>query len=432
MKKAWKKARWILIPAVLAAGIWTWIVKFESQKPEIRLADDAAFLGRELSFRATDRKSGLAGIRVEAVQAGRTVEIFAEKLPEPLPSVVKTLSLRPLPAGLADGEILLRISAEDRSWNGGNTQILEKKMIIDTRPPRMSLLGGPYAISLGGAGAAAWSVEEDVALVGIQVGDRFFRGFPDGEKRYLVYYALPYDASRGVPIFGVAEDAAGNRANVVFRPSIKTAAFKKDPVVLSDRFLSGVAAYFKNLDSGLQGTDLDVFLTVNRAQRDLDYERLDLLCRDTAARPLWSGPFLRLPKSKSMASFGESRTYLYNGKIVDSQAHLGVDLASTVQCPVPAANSGRVVLAGPLGIHGQTIVLDHGLGLFSMYCHLSRIDVAVPKDVARGEILGLSGSTGLAGGDHLHFAVLVQGVFVNPVEWWDAHWIRDNILREGR
>jgi murein DD-endopeptidase MepM/ murein hydrolase activator NlpD len=128
-----------------------------------------------------------------------------------------------------------------------------------------------------------------------------------------------------------------------------------------------------------------------------------------------------------MASFAEERTYWYNGKEIDRQVHLGVDLASLAQSPIPAANSGRVVFAGPLGIYGNTVLIDHGCGLFSMYSHLSRIETEVKKEVKKGETLGRTGTTGLAGGDHLHFSVLVNGVFVNPIEWWDEHWIKDNI-----
>jgi murein DD-endopeptidase MepM/ murein hydrolase activator NlpD len=104
-----------------------------------------------------------------------------------------------------------------------------------------------------------------------------------------------------------------------------------------------------------------------------------------------------------------------------------VDLAALAQSPIPAANAGRVAFTGSLGIYGEAVILDHGLGLFSLYAHLSRIDVEVGKEVARGAVLGLSGSTGMSGGIHLHFAMIVQGVFVNPVEWWDEHWIRDNV-----
>jgi murein DD-endopeptidase MepM/ murein hydrolase activator NlpD len=131
-----------------------------------------------------------------------------------------------------------------------------------------------------------------------------------------------------------------------------------------------------------------------------------------------------------MASFAEERTYWNNGKEMDRQVHLGVDLASLAQSPVPAANSGRVVFAGPLGIYGNTVMIDHGCGLFSMYSHLSRIEIEVKKEVKKGETLGRTGFTGLAGGDHLHFSMLVDGVFVNPIEWWDEHWIKDNIEKK--
>lgn len=432
MKKFLKKARWILIPAALAAIVILWVVKFESQKPEILPAGDSPFLGRELTFRASDRKSGLAEVRVEAVQAGRTIEVFSERFPTALPAYVKTLSLRPLPAGLADGEILLRISAKDRSWNGGNTAVVERKMILDTRPPRMNIVGGPHYINMGGAGVVSCTVDEETPVVGIQVGERFFPGFATGEKRFLVFFALSEDASRDVSFLGVAEDRSGNRTTIVFRPVIKTVAFRQDTVSLSDKFLREVVSYFKNLDPGLQGTDLEAFLAINRTQREKDYQQLATLCQKTEPRMLWSGTFLRLPNSKPMARFGDRRTYTYDRKVVDQQVHLGVDLASTAQCPIPAANAGRVVFAGPLGIHGLAVVLDHGLGLFSMYCHLSQIDVALSQGVTRGETLGRSGSTGLAGGDHLHFAMLIHGTFVNPLEWWDAHWIRDNVELKTR
>ncbi len=116
--------------------------------------------------------------------------------------------------------------------------------------------------------------------------------------------------------------------------------------------------------------------------------------------------------------------------MIDQQVHLGVDLASVNQAPIPAGNSGRVVFAAPLGIYGNTVIVDHGCGLFSMYSHLSRIETELKREVKKGEILGRTGYTGMAGGDHLHFSMLVHGVFVNPVEWWDPHWIRDNIERK--
>src|SRR5258705_363697 len=146
-----------------------------------------------------------------------------------------------------------------------------------------------------------------------------------------------------------------------------------------------------------------------------------------AGTPLWSGPFVQPRNTKVFSNFAETRTYLYEGQTVDTQVHVGFDLASTKQSPVPAANSGQVAFAGPLTIYGNTVIVDHGLGLQTLYAHLSTIDVKMGDAVTKGQELGRSGSTGLAVGDHLHFEVLVSGVSVTPVEWWDGKWIRDRV-----
>ncbi|MHB8053965.1 MAG: hypothetical protein ACYDH3_01750, partial [Candidatus Aminicenantales bacterium] len=328
MKKVFKKARWILIPIVLAAGVWLVAVKFEFGKPVIALAGDNPFLGRELVFKASDRKSGLSEVRVEADQAGRTIELFSEKFAAGVSAFEKKLALRPIPAGLMDGELLLRISAWDRSWKGGNRVVLEKKMILDSRPPRMTILGDAHNVTSGGAGVAVYTIDEEAEISGLQVGDAFFPGFSEGGNRFIVYYALPQGSPADLPIIGAAEDRAGNRTNTVFRPTVKSAPVKKDTITLSDKFFADVIPYFKNLDPNLQGTDLEIFLAVNRKQRGLDFEKIKEVCRETAPKALWSGAFLRLPNAKPMASFGEYRTYLYKGKVVDAQIHLGTDLAS--------------------------------------------------------------------------------------------------------
>jgi len=432
MKKLKKRLLPILIVVLVAAGVWLKIAKFESGKPWVRFDKETALLGEDLGFKAGDDKSGLTALKVEAVQAGRTVTLLDEKLPVDVFSFEKTLCLRPLPAGLVDGEALFRITAEDRSWNGGNTTVLEKRMIVDTRPPSLTILGGPHYLNQGGTGCVSYTTDEDVSSSGIRVGEIFFPGYPSGGNRFLVFYALPVGTPADVSFQGAAEDLAGNRTSAAFRPNVKRKTFKKDRIQITGKFLSDVLPYFKERDPGLKGLDIEIFLTVNRDQRRKDADRIREICRTSAPAPLWSGPFLRLPNSKPMASFGEDRTYIHQGQEIDRQVHLGIDLASLAQCPIPAANAGRVVLAGALGIYGETVILDHGCGLFSLYAHLSRLDVAVGKDVAKGEILGLSGSTGMAGGDHLHFAMLVHGLFVDPIEWWDAHWIEDNVELKRR
>jgi len=179
-----------------------------------------------------------------------------------------------------------------------------------------------------------------------------------------------------------------------------------------------------------RGTLLDNYLLVNGELRRRNAEELVELARDSPPAFLWNEPFGSLPNGKVMSSFADQRTYLYEGRPVDEQTHLGFDLASVARAPVPAANRGVVKLARYFGIYGNTVVLDHGHGLMSLYAHLSTIDVKEGQEVERGAVLGRTGATGLAGGDHLHFSMLVRGLPVNPREWWDANWIRDRISRK--
>jgi murein DD-endopeptidase MepM/ murein hydrolase activator NlpD len=175
---------------------------------------------------------------------------------------------------------------------------------------------------------------------------------------------------------------------------------------------------------------VDAFLEINRDFRKANYGQIDAACRNPVQKMHWQGRFLRLPKSATRARFADYRTYFYKGNQIDKQVHLGIDLASVANSEVPAANAGMVALAQPVGIYGKTVILDHGYGLFSMYSHLSQIAVNVGDRVAKGDALGRTGSTGLAGGDHLHFSMLVGGTFVNPVEWWDMQWIQNNITHK--
>ena len=182
-----------------------------------------------------------------------------------------------------------------------------------------------------------------------------------------------------------------------------------------------------NPNVGYQESLLETFLKVNRDLRKVNYKTIREVCNTSDPLKHWNGAFLRLPASARKAGFGDHRTYMYQGKAVDQQVHLGVDLAATAAFPVPSANHGRIVFSDDLGIYGRTVIVDHGFFVFSMYSHLSRIQVVKDQMVSKGDVIGFTGRTGLAGGDHLHFGMLVCDTFVNPIEWWDATWIKHNI-----
>ena len=107
---------------------------------------------------------------------------------------------------------------------------------------------------------------------------------------------------------------------------------------------------------------------------------------------------------------------------------MGIDLASVRHADIQAANSGKVIFAEYIGIYGNTVIIDHGQGVFSLYSHLSQIKVVKDDMVKKGDVLGSSGTSGMAGGDHLHFSILINGIFVDPLEWWDGSWLEINIL----
>jgi len=427
MKRLTWAATGILLLIVCGAGSWIWLVKFEREKPTIKVSPDSGYVGQNITVQVADQKSGVAEVRVEAVQKGKAVILLTEQFPKGTPNVEKKLSVRPLPQGLTDGETQLKIYARDHSWYKGNPVTLERRFVIDTRPPQLTILGALHYLNQGGTGFVTYQASEEIPVAGVQAGDLFFRGYPAGKDQYLAYFTLGYDLPKEVSPQAVGEDRAGNRTKTNFRLILKSKAFKKDKIQITDGFLRNVIPYFTERDASLRGAPLEVFLTINRKQREADHLEIKKISQHTENHPLWSGPFIRLPNSKPMASFAEVRTYWHDGKEIDRQVHLGVDLASLAQSPIPAANSGKVAFAGPLGIYGNTIILDHGCGLFSMYSHLSSLKTEVKKDLKKGEIIGHTGATGLAGGDHLHFSMLVNGLFVNPIEWWDEHWIKDNI-----
>ncbi len=129
---------------------------------------------------------------------------------------------------------------------------------------------------------------------------------------------------------------------------------------------------------------------------------------------LWSGPFILPSPAPISAGFGDGRSY--NGGPVSSR-HSGTDFAAAEGSPIGAAAAGRVAFAGFLATRGNSVIIDHGVGVFTGYHHMSRIDVVEGQEMAPGSPVGLMGMTGLATGPHLHWELIVAGVNVDPLFW---------------
>jgi murein DD-endopeptidase MepM/ murein hydrolase activator NlpD len=418
------------------------VFKFEFFKPAVRIAPDLTLLGRQktITVTAEDTLSGLREIEVTLLQGGKKVEVARQSFPWGvllLRAGVKEhsmpVTLRPLASGLVDGEAVLRVSARDYSWwrwFSGNRRIVDKKVSIDSRPPDVYALSAAHNINLGGSGLVVYQTEGAVPVSGVFVGQKFYRGYPkpEGPKGvYVAYFALPWDAPANVPLYLTARDEAGNTARVPFTYRIKTRRFRADKIALSPAFLETKMPELMQHYPDLKGNYEEVFVQVNHKLRVENDRKVAEICSRSEARPLWTAAFLRMQNAAPMGLFADQRTYTYNGQEIDRAVHLGIDLASNERAPIQAANTGKIIFTEYLGIYGNTIIIDHGQGIFSLYAHLSSVKVAPGQMVEKGMVLGCSGSTGLAGGDHLHFSMLVGGTFVNPVEWWDEHWIQDNV-----
>lgn len=427
----------LLCLIVILPAAWILSTRFEGEKPSITLTPSSAFINasQDITVSVSDIKSGVRKIWIGLLKDGKENVLLEKKFPVAgLHEKSFKISLKPKKLGISDGKAILRMVARDfswRSWLHGNKTYIETVVTIDTRPPDVDILSRSHNISQGGACLVIYKLSESCLENGVNVGGNFFPGHPGYFKDadiYMAFFALNYDQGTKTEIFVKATDQAGNIKRAGIPYYIKRKSFKKDILNISDKFLNWKMPEFDvDIHPGSKTLMLDKFLKVNSELRKANYCKATEVGKKTDNVLYWKGAFKRLPKSANRAGFADQREYKYNGRIIDHQVHLGVDLASVALAPVPAANSGKVAFVECLGIYGKTIIIDHGFGLHSMYSHLSSFDVEKGQMVKKGEIIGRTGITGLTGGDHLHFGILIHNTFTNPVEWWDASWIKNNI-----
>ena len=427
----------IVIAAVAGGGYYLW-PRIESERPQIVITPSIDTMGlAPLEIQVTDKGTGLKSVTATLSQSGTDHNLASEQFARPVTERKIAVALTKVP-GLKDGPAVIRVTARDAALWSGNESVLEKNLMIDTTPPTLELIADDRYVNFGGVGAIVYKASSDTATSGIKVGDHFFPGFAGQVKGhpdyFLALFAHPYDVAPETKATLVATDNAGNTREMRLAYELKNVKYRKSTLSVSENFLQNKVAPLLTESAARQAPPKDVFVAVNKQLRQENDKRIADVTRKTTPALLWKGAFSQLSNSKVEANFADQRTYVYNGEAIDTAYHLGYDLSVTKNYPVEAANGGTVVFAGDLGIYGNTVILDHGLGLFTLYGHLSSIDVKAGDSVTRRQVLGKTGETGLAAGDHLHFGVYLDGVAVLPVEWWDQKWIDDNITPklEGR
>ena len=425
-----RKALLVILALVIVVPIV--IVVARSATPVISLTSQISIIGQAtpIGVHVSDPR-GVRRVSATVEQNGASYEVWqmakAAKTKDATWDFTAGVKTTPQ---LKDGKATLIVEATSNDLLHRSARI-EQDVTVVTRPPTVSADSEQHYIYIGMADLATFDVSGAYTAAGVRVGDQSFRSWPmpGGKPGQFSMFAFAWNMPQTTIPVVFASNGAGNDVTspitVVF-PKKEQPHYTVHQLQVSDQFMQKVLG---ELDPNGTGDPVARFVRINSEMRKENNKTLSDLRFKTADHFLFSQPFQRQPHSQAEATFADLRHYIYQGKEIDQQVHLGYDLAVTQHVGVQASNDGRVVWAAPLGIYGNCIVVDHGYGLQTIYGHLSHIDVHEGDMVKRGQVMGQSGMTGMAGGDHIHFAMQLDGVQIDPKEWWDPHWIQDHIAR---
>ena len=439
--KGWRGI--LLTVLLLGGGVLAW-VRFEGDAPIVE-GPASLLIGSSgsVAFDIGDLESGLREIRISVQQAEGETVAFERSFPGDLRTGGNSsgaperfeIEIDSKALGLVHGDATLTVTARDWSWRNsfrGNETQRQIPLKIDLKNPRIQVASGLTYVSRGGSGSVRYSINEETKRDGVMVGENFYRGFPaPGEDassgRRFALFAVSTDSPREPKIIVIAEDRAGNVANASWPVVLKERVLPNSNITLSDRFLE---TKVRNLAGAVEIPQDDLrraFDRINTELRAANEAKIREIVANPSESKLWNGAFTQLKNSKVTSKFAEQRSYFIDGQKISESTHFGYDLASTAGASIQASNSGFVIFADDLGIYGNSVIIDHGMGLFSLYAHLSSMRVSAGDRMEKNDTLGLSGATGLAGGDHLHFAILLGGTYVEPLEWWDPQWVKTHV-----
>jgi murein DD-endopeptidase MepM/ murein hydrolase activator NlpD len=439
----------VLLALLLGASAWIWASR--QPGPTIAIRQPERFIGQLTSLEVTVEAPGgrFNQIEIAVEQDGKALPVFALGQPSEVglkqESADRIYIMRPIGKQaipeLREGAARIVVRASRPLLRGMRQaeSTAAREVQVRLQPPRVGVLSTHHYVNHGGAEFVVYRATPQDVASGVRVGDRVYPGFPgsavgiDDPAVRVAFFALLADQDLNTPVELFARDEAGNQATALIEHRPFPKPFRRSRIEVDDRFLQRVVPSIATNTRDMQidtSDPLQAFLRINGELRRRNAETIAALAAKTAAEMKWKDNFQQLGNSQVEAGFADHRTYFYKGKEVDQQVHLGFDLAVTANVPILAAQRGAVVFADYLGIYGNCVIVDHGLGVQSLYAHLSSIDVKPGQQLEKGETLGRSGMTGLAGGDHLHFTMLVNGHPVNPVEWWDTKWMQDRVFRK--
>jgi murein DD-endopeptidase MepM/ murein hydrolase activator NlpD len=416
------------LAAILVAGFL--IFWFSGKRAQIQFAQPVAGIGTSTTVSVqTDDPVGVKAFSASVEQNGQKQTVYQDKIPSPQKMRIYTFSAGKQQAGfLKEGPAKLIVKAWSNDLRGASTT-LTQDVQVELRPPLIVADGKQHYINQGGMELVMLDPGGNWTEAGVHVANYTAGSFPmPGEaatsSHRFSMFPFPWNVSPDTIPLAFARNGAGTEVTTTFWTKVFPKSFRSSDINVTDKELTKVVG---ELDPDGTGSLVERFVKLNKEMRRANTQTIYELRNKTENKILWSGPFIPV-KGARESYFADRRSYFYNGKKIDEQVHLGYDLAQTTNMPVKAANSGRVVWADRLGIYGNCVIIDHGYSLQSLYGHMSRLLVKVGDMIQKEQQIGVSGATGMAFGDHVHFSMLIAGYQVDPKEWWDEHWIHDRIL----
>ena len=442
----------LIVGAAVLGGAYLYAGTLPGPSIEIRSPEKYVGQNTQLEFSVDTPRGEFTAVDAVLEQEGQSTTLFStDPAQQPAGEIKqeaeKMYIIRPIGrqaiATLKQGPARVTVTAFRPVFYGIRTARTSVTRELEVRldPPRVGVLSLHHFVNHGGPEFVVFRATPADVAAGVRVGNVEYPAFPgqsvgisDPAVR-VAFFALAYDQDRTATISVIARDVAGNQATSNIEHRVFPKPFAKSRIEINDGFLQRVVpAIAQNTPGGNIDTNdlVKGFLTINRDLRAQNNKTIADLAQKTRPEMLWREAFSQLGNTSIESRFADYRTYIYKGDEIDQQVHLGFDLASLQQAPVTASNRGVVLFADYLGIYGNCVILDHGLGVQSLYAHLSTVDVREGDMVEKGQTLGRTGTTGLAGGDHLHFTLLVNGVAINPIEMWDGKWMEDRVFRKIR
>ncbi|WP_198304600.1 M23 family metallopeptidase [Arcobacter vandammei] len=434
----------LIIVLVVAAFIF-FSPTFEREKPIVKFENEIE--GKEIYWNLKTpikvliaEKSGIKSFKATFNDGTTNIELDSKIEAEDLEKGIYSVELKApkMTEQIKAKEGTISLEVYDNSqWNffSGNKTLKNTNLIVDRRSPIINVISNSYMIKQGGSGILIAEIQdENLKDYYVSFNDQeIFEMFPFRKNNYfisIITWPIDINEFKGVNI--IAKDSAGNRSSMRVPFYIQSFKPKIDNLKISDDFVNSVSKNVLELSNeSVPDSISEAFVKTNKDLRAKNLKTMKDVTRknfvNSSEIPFELKTFVRMTNAATFAMFGERRHYFYNDEKIDEAWHLGMDWASTKQANIYTTNAGKVIFKDYLGIYGNSIIIDHGYGVSSLYAHTSSQNVEVGDFVNAGAHIANTGSTGAVFGDHLHFGILIQGIEANPNEWLDYNWIKLNL-----